>query len=786
MECEIVQCMPLAGACSLHEVEWKYGEGLTPVGKNFTCTDDVDCFYLAVAAHFTLGKNVQKVDLLTFLADMCVKKVREGEAVRVEDVGKFEDLNPHLDLAINIVYQDQKGKIFPVRASRRLEAKNVIVLMLFYVAVDDAEGELDEVVVSHYALMREPEKLLAKRTVGKGGARRTSSVFICWNCFNSMKTRAAYEQHVRFCHQNACQIVSLPDEGETRSFEGDEEAAAKSFESAFMLFFDFEALQIPSDQICTCTNEQRELRARLDALSQEELHELRLEDEMLEGEAGMRYLGEIYTAEAEGRQPRMRGPPRVRKVDACPHKTQIVAEQPPFSYSLVLVDRDFVVREEKTYVGEDAARDFVETVLALAAEYLPSLTPGIEMRLTEEEEKEANNAKCCYLCGIEFDEMQNRVRDHDHLNGKFLGVAHNLCNLRRRERCTLTCFAHNFSGYDSHFLIRAFSDFPDVSINAIPLNTQKFKFLSVNRRIKFVDSFAFLSDSLAKLVTALQKGKSNFPVLRQLEPDDEKRSLLLRKGVFPYEFCTSIERLQKQKKLPAKREFANKLTGQSCSAEDYAHAQLVWKTFECENMLDYSSVYVKSDVYQLADVVLNFRKQVWQSFRLDLCQYMSLPHLGFDCMLKSTKVELELISDHEMVDLLKRNIRGGLSFVGRRHAESGEDSGDIVYIDANNLYGKAMTYPLPLRSFRWMQKYEIDNFDVMKDISEEEGPGYILEVDLDYPPDLHLRHNSFPLAPERITVGYDDLSDYSKVCLRAIYERTRHSSTKLAATFRPR
>ena len=787
MECEIVQCEPLAGSCSLHEVEWKYGEGVTPLSRGTSCTGQADCFYLAVASHFC-GKAATRAELDNFLKKW---EVTKGEGpMRVENVGKFEDKYPELDLSINIVYQDQKGKIFPIRASKRIHAKNVIVLLLFYVADAECEEELemDEAVVSHYGLMREPEKILAKRSTSPTtGQMRTSPVFVCWNCFNVMKTRSAYEHHVAFCHQNSTQIVNMPAEGEVRTYE-ESGLGGKEFQSAFTLFFDFEALQVPAEQVCTCQPEQLKLREELDSMPEEELAEVRMEQEMLEGEAGMRYLGEVALAEGEGRKPRAKGPSRIKKIDACPHKTHIIAEQPPFAYSLVLVDRELKVRAERTYVGEDAAFDFVTSVLDLADKFLPQLSPGEPMIPEEYEYMNSEAVTHCYLCELPFEEEDYRTMDHDHLTGELLGYAHNNCNLRRRERQVLTCFAHNFSGYDSHFIIKALNDYPAriKNIRAIPLNTQKFKYITINNRIRFGDSYAFLTDSLAKLVAGMKKTGYRFPIIQQLLPGEEEREMLMQKGIFPYDFCTSVNKLREQVTLPRREEFANKLTGKDCSEEDYEHAQKVWKFFECEDMLDYAAVYVKSDVYQLADVMMRFRLDVWNTFKLDMCQYVSLPHLGFDCMLKRTGVKIELIADQEMSDLLKKNIRGGLTYVNVRHAVSGPKEGDIVYVDANNLYGKAMTFPLPMNSFRWMSEAELAMFDAMTMITDENGPGYILEVDLLYPSDLHLRHNSFPLAAESVKVNMEDLSEYSKVCLTAIYGKEKHTSTKLSATFKSR
>jgi hypothetical protein len=289
---------------------------------------------------------------------------------------------------------------------------------------------------------------------------------------------------------------------------------------------------------------------------------------------------------------------------------------------------------------------------------------------------------------------------------------------------------------------------------------------------------------------------------------EEEKELLLRKGVYPYSFATSEERLRQTTALPDRKAFKNDLSQEECSQLDYEHAKKVWRMFGCETMMDYTALYVKTDVFLLAEIMLDFRNLVWDNFGLDMCHYLSLPHLAKDIMLKYTKAEIDLISDQEMNDLLQKNIRGGLSFVNLRHAEKitpemsakrrrkKTKCGDkpqkrnpqsMLYVDANNLYGLAMMYPLPLRDFRWMTEEEIASFDPLQQCVTENGPGYILEVDLEYPESLHLKHNSFPLAPETMELCWGDLSPYSRECLEALKTGgPNYRSKKLTGTFRKR
>ena len=169
--------------------------------------------------------------------------------------------------------------------------------------------------------------------------------------------------------------------------------------------------------------------------------------------------------------------------------------------------------------------------------------------------------------------------------------------------------------------------------------------------------------------------------------------------------------------------------------------------------------------------------------------------LAKDIMLKYTDAEVELITDPEMNTMLQNSIRGGLSFINKRmafvkkdeHPETGEDTNVILYVDANNLYGRAMVFPLPYSDFAWMTEEDLANFDVEKDVTREnDAYGYILEVDLKYPAHLHLDHNSFPLAPHSMNITEEDISTYSREALKEIYGKNKHTAKKLVSSFKTR
>ena len=140
------------------------------------------------------------------------------------------------------------------------------------------------------------------------------------------------------------------------------------------------------------------------------------------------------------------------------------------------------------------------------------------------------------------------------------------------------------------------------------------KLLPKNFEIRFIDSFKFLQTSLAKLISNLKS--SDFKNLNRVIKNNS--SLLTRKGVYPYDYVTSIDKL-KETKLPPKEDFYSKLNDEEISDEDYQHVIKVWNTFDCQTLQDYHDLYLKTDVLLLADVIENFRKTCLKHYKLDPC-----------------------------------------------------------------------------------------------------------------------------------------------------------------------
>ena len=133
---------------------------------------------------------------------------------------------------------------------------------------------------------------------------------------------------------------------------------------------------------------------------------------------------------------------------------------------------------------------------------------------------------------------------------------------------------------------------------------------------------------------------------------------------------------------------------------DYRHAQRVFKTFNNKNLGDYHDLYVQSDVLLLADVFKNFRNQCLKTYDLDPAKFLTLTSLAWQACLKVTNIQLNLITNSEMLFMIENGVKGGITQVINKFSypnnkymknyEKNEDTSFLQYLDVNSLYGSAM------------------------------------------------------------------------------------------------
>ncbi|XP_060875707.1 uncharacterized protein LOC132948988 [Metopolophium dirhodum] len=404
---------------------------------------------------------------------------------------------------------------------------------------------------------------------------------------------------------------------------------------------------------------------------------------------------------------------------------------------------------------QDVAKHFIQNITDVAEKIEKLLKTNIALTMTDEDTAKHNSCFKCNLCKCSVD-TYTRVRDHDHLTGKFRQTLCSRCNLSLKQPNYVPVFIHNLSNYDAHFIVTELG-YNSKRIKVIPNSEEKYvtfsKYISNDFTIRFVDTFRFMATSLSTLANNLITPNLEKFRITAKHFSNNDLPLVTRKGVYPYDFTDDWSKLE-QTSLPPIEDFYSVLTEEHVKDTEYQFAVEVWNHFNCQTLGEYSDLYLKVDVLLLADVFENFRDLCLNTYHLDPAYYYTAPGFSFDAMLKYTAIKLELLSDYEMLLMFEDGIRGGLTQASMRYAKSNNEKTPdynpadpkswLVYQDCNNLYGWAMSQFMPYGDFKWVKP----SLDGLYDLTEDSPIGRVYEVDIVYPKNLHNKHNDLPFLPQ--------------------------------------
>ena len=612
--------------------------------------------------------------------------------VSLKDIKRFEKQNP--EISVSVLGYSKDEKIYPLRISKKEnKRKNNIVLLL----IKDGDK-------SHYCLVKNLSALLSSQV-----NKHKSKLYFCLNCLNGFDTMEKLEKHKEYCDEEESIKINMPKPDTYIKFKN----YLYSERAPFAIYADFECY---NKLIHTNTPDPN--KSYTNKLT---IHE----------PASFVYY--------------------IKSFNESIYKSKL---------------RSYVKENEEDPDVIDVFINWLESDVKIISEL-----GNKPMKITEKEQEQFYKASNCWICG-QLLNLEDRVRDHCHFTGRYRGAAHNRCNLKYSKPNNISVFFHNLTGYDSHLFIKKLG-VTTGPIDCIPNNEENYISFSKNIKtgeytnkkgetkdkyfkIVFKDSMKFLLSSVEALVKNLPKeGFKN--IEKYFTPEQVK--LLKQKGFFPYDYMDDIEKL-KDTKPPTQEAFYSKLTGHGINNYNYQHVLNVWKTFKMKTFKEYLELYNISDVLLLADVFENFRDICLKNYGLDPAHYYTAPGLAWDAMLKMTKINLELLSDVDKLLMVEKGIRGGISIISNRYGKANNKymkdydknkaSKYLMYVDANNLYGWAMSLKLPVHSFKWMTNQEIENIFNNQIVQVWENTPCILEVDLIYPEELHDLHNDYPLCPERV------------------------------------
>ena len=660
--------------------------------------EDNKCFlWCVLRALNPKDKNAERIDKDLKSKEQTLNMEGIAYPVDLKDIKRFEKQN--LDISISVLGYSKDERIYPLRISKFTklkkedERKHNITLLL----IKNRDN-------SHYCLINSLSRLLTSQV-----NKHKSKLYYCLNCLNGYDKPEKLDKHKKYCSEEESIKINMPAPETYIKFKN----FLYSEKAPFAIYADFESIVKPLD---TCEPDPNK----------------------------------SYTLKYQKHEP-VSFVYYIKSFNENVYKSKL---------------RSYVKENEEDPDTIDVFINWLEEDVKIIAEL-----GNEKMVITKEEEEEFKQASNCWICGKLLN-IEDRVRDHCHYTGRYRGAAHNLCNLKYSKPNNISVFFHNLTGYDSHLFIKKLG-VTNGAIDCIPNNEENYISFSKtiisgeykNKKgeiknkyfkIVFKDSLKFMASSLEALVNNLPEGALNN--LNKYFTSNQVK-LLKQKGFFPYDYMDNIEKL-KDPKPPAQKAFYSKLTGKGINNYNYNHVLNVWKTWKMKTFKEYLELYNVTDVLLLADVFENFRDICLKNYGLDPVYYYTAPGLAWDAMLKMTNISLELLNDVDMLLMVEKGIRGGISIISNRYGKANnkymkdfnkkELSKYLMYVDANNLYGAAMSEKLPVHSFKEMTNKELENIFNNQIVQVWEKTPCILEVDLEYPEELHDLHNDYPLCPERV------------------------------------
>ena len=655
-----------------------------------------------------------------------------------------------------------KNRLFPMYTSKNRNPDAIDISLLMLKEDEDDEYERSR---AHFVAVKDLAKFMS--VSGK------SASHFCHNCLQTFYSVENKDMHMKYCAKFGMQMTCFP-ENKALTFKD----YKYTVRTPYRIMADFEAVLIDS-----------EFPHKASKLSKVADHQ--------------KYI--FHRSQTGG-------------------NTKFLQEHKIIGYAWVCINWNDEIESHNVYLAkddeEDVATTFLNEMIDLGMRLKSELDDMQELakhtmvggpqNCSDAEVYKYKN--CCFCkkrlyCGHELvqpdkddpdhDEKEEiwlrkkTVRHHSHYPPfKFVGLAHDDCNLSARFNYNTCIFLHNFSAYDCHPIIRALANVNVPRISIIPCTSERYMALTLRDssykdhestfNLTFLDSLKFLNSSLDTQAKLLSKsGPDAFAITRglfeKLYPQKKEHiPKLYAKQVYPYNFLKCVKDLEYDR-VPPKEAFYNNLRDEPLSDEDYAFACDVWESFGIKSMGEWTKVYNLVDVTILADAWIKFSSLFIREFDLDPANFLSLPMLAWYSALKHSEVELELIDDSETYMFIESAVRGGLSCGGDiRYAESNnkycegydaaKDTSFIVNLDANSLYPFGCSTYLPVSSFEFLPPEEVSKFTVdhILSLGDEDEYGFMMEVDLEFDPKDHDRFSAFPPVPYKRVVDQKEISPYQQ------------------------
>ena len=313
--------------------------------------------------------------------------------------------------------------------------------------------------------------------------------------------------------------------------------------------------------------------------------------------------------------------------------------------------------------------------------------------------------------------INKKVIHHDHSKkeNNIIDFICNNCNLKIKNSKELIVLFHNAKGYDNSYMLDIFSKIPNIQINCLGQNIEKFKMLKFlipekDYSIKIIDSLAFLQSNLNNLSKDLD---DDLKIITKNHFKDKFEMVNKKLENFPYNYVNK-DNLENEN-IPDKKHFYNMLTLKDITDKEYKKIKEFYENMEFKNLKEYLECYLKSDITLLADIFNNFRKIIFDNLELDPVKYISAPSLTKDCALKYNKAKIENIKDVSIFQFVRNSVMGGLSNSISPHVKIDNENESIVYNDISSQYPFELSKKLPYKDYKFVEKFDENKYGQDKD-----------------------------------------------------------------------
>jgi hypothetical protein len=419
------------------------------------------------------------------------------------------------------------------------------------------------------------------------------------------------------------------------------------------------------------------------------------------------------------------------------------------------------------------------------------LTP-LPLVVSNEMRNEYNSAVSCPICGVTFSSKQNRKQIHhshviptEKVNGSNCYYGNRTicfsCNIGLKQ---MTCVfvGHQISKIDSHIILKSLCNKLMTEAKIICRSTESIISLVIGR-CRIIDFANFLDYSLPDLIKSHRHGSSTdewekkFTRLYTYFRDASLAKLLVNEIGFPYRWLDKFEKLD-QTELPSESEFTDFLTGEVLDEGVYSQSLIVYDEFCCQNVREYLKLFTVRSVLLLVDICENFNEFAHNQFELFPFHCSTLHSYNMHAFTNSLgDKSFENIQFRDIYEFANKAISGGIVQSNIKYScanneyvsqyDSSKVRKYILNLDIVSSYGCAAMLPLAFRDFRFFSKIQVDHFNFCTDLKK--GKGYLLEISILQPIELHEKLNSFPIVFDKRKIKMEELSQQQQIMYQNIF-----------------